>query len=70
MDFQSFLFSIWNYCTLDRNSLGFFVFVLYDKDASGVLGGSLPSPAPSLSARPGARADSRASPPQIGRRCF
>jgi Ca2+-binding EF-hand superfamily protein len=37
IDFNEFVLSLWNYCTLSRVTLGMFAFDLYDRDSSGVL---------------------------------
>jgi serine/threonine-protein phosphatase 2B regulatory subunit len=37
IDFNEFVLSLWNYCTLTRVTLGMFAFDLYDRDSSGLL---------------------------------
>ena len=37
IDFKEFVMSLWNYCTLTKNTLDVFAFDLYDKDGSGEL---------------------------------
>lgn len=37
VDFREFVISLWNYCTLSRDTLDLFAFDLYDQDHSGLL---------------------------------
>ena len=37
LDFRELMFTVWNFCTLDRNGLATFTFDVYDQDASGTM---------------------------------